>query len=173
MDLLAPLARAFNDRHVRYVVIGVGGANYWAHSAGVVFTTQDRDVFLPPDTDNLVAAWSACEAAGFELWLVNEPLDRPRDRWLADRVIQRRALTRAMSATNLQVDLTLVMKGFDFDCRVETCGWQRQGQTVPRDAPRCTGATAETDHGMIHASAREPERRTQPEHEPRRKNPEV
>jgi hypothetical protein len=115
MDLLAPLARALNDQHVRYVVIGVAGANYWAHTAGVVFTTQDRDIFLPPDGDNLVAAWSACETAGCDLWLLDEPLDRPRDRWLADRIIERRMLTRAMTAAKLQIDLTLVMKGFDFD----------------------------------------------------------
>jgi len=115
MDLLAPLARALNEQQVRYVVIGVGGANYWSHTAGLVFATQDRDLFLPPDADNLVATWSVCEAAGFELWLLNEPLDRPRDRWLADRIIERRALTRATSPANLQIDLTLVMKGFDFD----------------------------------------------------------
>lgn len=66
MDLLAPLARAFNEQQVRYVVIGVGGANYWAHAAGVVFLTHDHDLFLPPDSENLVAAWSACETAGFE-----------------------------------------------------------------------------------------------------------
>lgn len=44
MDLFAPLARALNDQQVRYVVIGVGGANYWAHAAGVVFATQDRSI---------------------------------------------------------------------------------------------------------------------------------
>jgi len=115
MDLLAPLARAFNEQHVRFVVIGVSGANYWAHAAGVVFLTHDHDIFLPPDSENLVAAWSACETAGFELWLLNEPLDQPRDTWLADRIIERRALTRASNAANLQIDLTLVMKGFDFD----------------------------------------------------------
>lgn len=38
----------------------------------------------------------------------------PRDRWLAGRVIERRAPTRA-SGENLTVDLTLVMKGFDFE----------------------------------------------------------
>ena len=115
MDLLVPLAQALQERHVRYVVIGVGGANYWAHTAGLVFATQDRDLFLPPDSDNLVSAWSACEAAGMELWLMNEPLDRPRDRRLADNIIERRALTRAGSPSGLQIDLTLVMTGFDFE----------------------------------------------------------
>jgi hypothetical protein len=115
MDLLVPLARALSQRQVRYVVIGVGGANYWAHTAGVVFTTQDRDLFLPPDPDNLVGAWAACEDVGVDLWLTDEPLDRPRDRWLAERIVERRALTRGSGASGLQVDLTLVMKGYDFE----------------------------------------------------------
>ena len=115
MDPLVPLARALSQRRVRYVVIDVGGANYWAHTAGVVFTTQDRGLFLPPDPDNLVEAWAACEDVGVDLWLTNEPLDRPRDRWLAERIVERRALTRGTGAPGLQVDLTLVMKGYDFE----------------------------------------------------------
>ena len=132
MDLLAPVARALNDQHVRYVVIGVAGANYWAHTAGVLFTTQDRDIFLPPDAENLLAAWSACEAADCNLWLLDEPLDRPRDRWLADRIIERRMLTRAMTAAKLQIDLTLVMKGFDFDrVWLERRGFVVDGVEIP------------------------------------------
>ena len=115
MDLLVPLAQALKQRDVRYVIIGVGGANYWAHAAGLVFTTQDRDLFLPPDSANLVAAWAACDEVGMELWLLNEPLERPRDQWLADRIVERQALTRATGPRELQVDLTLVMKGFDFE----------------------------------------------------------
>src|SRR5258705_7578779 len=114
MDLLAPLARALNEQQVRYVVIGVGGANYWSHTAGLVFATQDRDLFLPPDADNLVAAWSVCEAAGFELWLLNEPLDRPRDRWLADRIIERRGLTRAPSSPTFLIHPPPLVNGSHF-----------------------------------------------------------
>lgn len=68
MDPLVPLAHALNQRHVRYLVIGVWGANYWAHTPGVVFRTVDQDLFLPPDADNLEQCWAACEAVGLELW---------------------------------------------------------------------------------------------------------
>ena len=115
MDPLVPLLRALNERHVRYVMIGVSGANLWAHSGGVVFKTDDRDLFLPVDAHNLAEAWAACDDAGFALWLTDEPLDRPRDQWLADRIVNRRALTRATGPNELQVDLTLVMKGFEFE----------------------------------------------------------
>jgi hypothetical protein len=100
---------------VRFVLIGVSGANHYASSGQAAFLTRDHDLFLPPDPDNLLQAWMACTDCGMELWLSDEPLEQPRDRWLADRVIERRALTRATGPDDLQVDLTLVMKGYDFE----------------------------------------------------------
>jgi hypothetical protein len=79
------------------------------------FVTRDHELFLPLDPDNLVAAWASCDAAGLDLWSGDEPLDRPRDRRLAERVIERHALTRVTGPHDLLVDLTLVMEGFDFD----------------------------------------------------------
>ncbi len=114
-DPLAPLGREFLSRAVRYLLIGVAGANFYAPRPAPRFVTDDWDLFLPLDADNLVHAWAACDAAGMELWLGDEPLDRPRDRWLADRIIERAALTRATGPDDLKVDLTLVMKGFDFE----------------------------------------------------------
>lgn len=112
---LAPLARALANRSVRYALIGVSGANLYGPAGQAVFTTEDLDLFLPLHPDNLVEAWSACEDVQLDLWLSNEPLDRPRDRWLAERVVDRSALTRATGPGDLMVDLTLVMKGFDFE----------------------------------------------------------
>ncbi|MGQ0735060.1 MAG: hypothetical protein ACT4QD_15565 [Acidobacteriota bacterium] len=114
IDPFAAVADALKAAAVRYVVIGVWGANYYAESAAVVFNTHDRDLFLPPDPDNLVECWSVCERAALTLMAEREPLDRPRDSWLAARVIERRALTRALG-TDLHLDLSLVMAGFDFE----------------------------------------------------------
>jgi hypothetical protein len=99
---------------VRFVVIGVWGANYHAHSAGVIFTTEDRDLFLPPDPDNELKAWKACRREGLELWSGDEPLGEPLDAFLAKGVVSRRALVRAQG-NDLLIDLTLVMAGFEFD----------------------------------------------------------
>jgi hypothetical protein len=74
------LVRAMHERDVRFVLIGVWGANLFATTAGTLFTTEDRDLFLPLDPDNLLRAWDACEAAGLALWSGNEPLDRPHER---------------------------------------------------------------------------------------------
>jgi len=112
---LVPLARALGQRSVRYVLIGVSGANLYGPSGQAVFTTEDLDLFMPPDPANLEQAWAACDEAQLELWLTDEPLERPRDRWLAEQSVRRHALTRATGPDDLLVDLTLVMKGFEFE----------------------------------------------------------
>lgn len=115
MTSFAPLARALAAADVRYVLIGVSAANFHAHLGGVVFSTVDRDVYLPPEPENLLRTWQACEGCGLELTSSDEPLDRPRDLQLARWVIERRALTRATDHADLHVDLTLVMAGFGFE----------------------------------------------------------
>jgi len=115
MSSFAPLARALAERGVRYVLIGVSGANFHALDAGVVFTTLDRDVFLPPDPANLLATWRACEACGLDLTASGEPLDLPRDERLAARVVELRALTQARDDEDLRIDFTFEMKGFEFE----------------------------------------------------------
>lgn len=112
---LARVARELAARSVRYVLIGVSGANLYGPAGQAVFTTEDIDLFLPPDPENLVRAWSACERVPLDLWLGDEPLDSPRDLWLAERVVERRALTTAKGTNDLLIDLTLVMKAFDFE----------------------------------------------------------
>ena len=114
-DPLLPLIAALHERHVRFVVIGVWGANYYAPAGGAAFFTRDRDLFLPHEPQHLLEAWRACEQSQFTLWVGDEPLDIPRDLDLATRVAERRALVRAVGPTQLPVDLTLVMAGFDFE----------------------------------------------------------
>jgi hypothetical protein len=115
VDPFIRLIRELQGRNIRFVVIGVWGANYWAHSGSVAFETIDRDLFLPPDPENLVRAWEAATAAGRSLWAREEPLDSPRDLRLAERVVARRALVRGTDQKELHVDFTLVMAGFDFE----------------------------------------------------------
>jgi hypothetical protein len=112
---LASLARELIAGPVRFVLIGVSGANMYGPAGQAVFPTNDFDLFLPLEPDNLVRAWDACDRASLHLWLNDEPLERPRDRWLAERVVERQALTRVTGPEEIQIDLTLVMKGFDFD----------------------------------------------------------
>lgn len=109
------LLRAFSTERVRFTLIGVAAANYYASGPAELFATRDRDLFLPLDADNLLRAWNACESVGLELSCSTEPLDSPRDRWLAQRIVERRALTRASDGEDLLIDLVLAMAGFTFE----------------------------------------------------------
>lgn len=100
---------------VRFVVIGVGGVNYYARGGHTLFATQDRDLFLPADPENLLRCWNVLSDSGWELWSGVEPLDLPRDLWLAEQVVVRKAAVKATHGEGLEIDLTLVMKGFSFD----------------------------------------------------------
>jgi hypothetical protein len=115
VDPLLPLVSALNRRRAMFVVIGVAGANYYALGGSTLFMTEDRDLFLPLDADNLVRTWEACEEVGLALRSGADPLDSPRDRWLAERVVERRSAVKATDGKGLQIDLTLVMAGFDFE----------------------------------------------------------
>ncbi len=94
--------------------MGVAGANYYARSGATMFTTEDRDLFLPPEPSIVLRAWKTCASLGLDLRSGDEPLGRPLDMVLARRVVSRRALVRA-TQTALQVDLALVMAGFTFE----------------------------------------------------------
>lgn len=132
MSTFVPLARELARAGVRYVLIGVSGANMHASRGDVVFYTLDRDVFLPPDADNLLRAWAACETCGLDLSSSGEPLDRPRDADLARRVVDVRALTRGEDREGMLVDLSLVMAGFDFESVWrERVGFRLEGVDIP------------------------------------------
>ena len=109
------LVGALNRRGVRFVLIGVWGANFHARDASALFTTLDYDLFLPPSPDNLLEAWRACDEIGLSLEAAGEPLDTPRDRALAAAVIQRRASVTATGQDEFVVDLSLVMTAFEFE----------------------------------------------------------
>jgi hypothetical protein len=106
---------------VRFVVIGVSAANYYARSATEVFSTQDRDLFVPRDSSNLLAAWMASREEGYELWTGDEPLGEPIDTWLAERMVERRAATSAIHPDGITVDFTLEMAGFEFETVKQAC----------------------------------------------------
>jgi hypothetical protein len=173
MDAFERLVQSLVRARVRFVVIGLSGANYYARSGHELFVTQDRDLFIPRDTRNVLAAWSACEAVGLELFIGREPLDHPRDLVLAERVIANRALVRASDAAGLDVDLALEMAGFEFDAvwperRVFRVGHAKvpvarlshiveSKRLAGRDKDRLFLAThAETIRDLVDADGREP-----------------
>ena len=128
MDPFASLLKALHQDAVRFMVIGVWGANYYARSGATLFTKCDRELFLPIDPESLLRAWQVCDATGLSLWTGNEPLDLPRALTLARAVVERRAMTTATGDEGLQIDLTLVMGEFE----VEVV-WERRRTFVVDD----------------------------------------
>jgi hypothetical protein len=49
---LSPLARVLAERHVRYLLIGVSGANLYGPGGQAIFTTDGIDLLLPLDAAN-------------------------------------------------------------------------------------------------------------------------
>ena len=114
-DPFTSLLQKFAQLNVRYVLMGVWAANYYAKHGGHVFATKDRDLLFPLDPENLLKGWHAGGEVGYELWSGQEPLGAPLDLWLAERVIANRAVTTAIHPEGVIVDFSLVMAGFDFD----------------------------------------------------------
>lgn len=115
MSIQDDLLRSLGGHGVRFVTIGVWGVNLYAKDVSFAFVTRDLDLFLPRDPENLVEAWAACEEVGLELRAGSEPLDQPHDLFVARAVVSRAALTRATDGKDFEVDLTMVMGGFDFE----------------------------------------------------------
>lgn len=114
-DPLPLLAPRWLAEGARFVVMGVWGANLYARYGGEELHTQDQDLFLPPDPENLLTLWRVAEELGFAMWSGGEPLDQPCDLRLARSVVQRRALTRALREGYLPVDLSFVMGDAEFE----------------------------------------------------------
>ncbi len=115
MDAFEGFVASLGRHRVRFVVIGLSGANYYARSASTLFLTKDRDLLLPLEPENALRAWRSCESVGLELFCGDELLDRPRDLLIAKRIVSNRALVRATDRAGLDVDLSFVMAGFDFE----------------------------------------------------------
>lgn len=115
VDHYTEVLGALRAAGVRYLLIGVGGVNYFTLDRQALFNTEDRDLFLPPDTDNLLRCWRVCEERGLELTSFGELLERPLDDWLARRVVSQQATQRASGRDGVQLDLTFTMQGFTFE----------------------------------------------------------
>ena len=113
MDPFTAFAGALSAAGVRYLVIGVGELL----RAGRQRNVHDprREFFLPADSDNLFEAWRVCETNGFRLFMGSEPFDETHDGAFARTVVGRLAFTCASDGAATDVDLSLVISGFDFE----------------------------------------------------------
>src|SRR5262245_34955514 len=91
------------------------GTGSLAAPDGTVLRARYHELFLPPEPENALRAWRACEAARLELWAGGEPLGAPLDLWLAEHVVAGRVRVRATDRKGLLVDLSLLVDGLEFE----------------------------------------------------------
>ncbi len=109
-DPYRAILHRFNQRGIRYVVVGMAGINYYATSPADTFATLDYDVLLDPTISNVERALHSLRVLGFTIGTSKGAL-RPSD--LRMMVRQRRTLV-ATTPNGLMIDLLLRVSGYTF-----------------------------------------------------------
>ena len=64
-DPYLAVIKRFNQRNVRYVVVGMSGINFYAASPATSFGTMDYDCLLAPAVENVRRAVDVLQRLGF------------------------------------------------------------------------------------------------------------
>ena len=105
---------ALSDAGVAYVIVGVGGINFYARIPAQAFTTLDVDLLLEPTPENLRNALRVLDGLGYEFEAGGEPfLDLEDDAQLRT-AIRHGASLRALHHQVGQLDLLLRVSGFSY-----------------------------------------------------------
>lgn len=110
LDPYEEVIQRFNQKGVRYVVVGMSGINYYALDARETFGTLDFDFFIEPTLSNVKKAVKILQDLGFTV-SSGEGLLRPEK--LEELVFARRTLTGTTS-DGLMVELLLQISGYPF-----------------------------------------------------------
>lgn len=111
IDALTTLAKA----RVDFMVVGVGGVNFFAADAATAFATQDLDLWMRPTATNLRRALTALARGGFRFEAGGEPFVDIDDVVVLGNVIRMAANLVARRDEGSRIDLMLEMREFDFE----------------------------------------------------------
>ncbi len=112
-DFLPALTR-WAEAHVAYVVVGVGGINFYARTPAHAFATLDLDALLEPRVANLRAALAVLSRLGYAIEAGGEPFVDLEDDEILQRVIQNGATLSAIHESGGQLDVMLSIAGFSY-----------------------------------------------------------
>lgn len=99
---------------VRFVVVGVGGVNFYARTPAQAYMTLDLDVLLAPTVENLRRALASLADLGFAFEAGREPFLDREDELVLQRILERGAVLSSISPEGVQLDLMTSISGFDF-----------------------------------------------------------
>ncbi len=114
-DPFAETLIALCEGGVEFVVVGVGGINFYARDAAELVVTGDIDVLLRRDAGTLRAALAALARVGFTFEAGREPFLDLDDDLILTRVCEVGASILARNEEGVRVDLMTSMTGFGFE----------------------------------------------------------
>lgn len=107
---LAALAAAGVD----FVLVGVGGINFYARDPAHAFATLDVDILLAPRVANLSSALRALSDCGFQFESGGEPFLDIADETVLAVIIDHSATLCARHSSAAQLDLMVAVTGFSY-----------------------------------------------------------
>ena len=105
---------ALREAGVEFVVVGVGGINFYARTPGEVFATVDLDTLLPPVVENLLAALRVLSGLDYAFEAGGEPFLDLEEEGVLARVVSHGACLTAIHPDEGQVDLMTSLAGFTY-----------------------------------------------------------
>jgi len=105
---------ALEEAGVDFVIVGVGGINFYARTPAGAFATLDLDALLAPAADNLARALEALSRLGYAFEAGGEPFVDLDDPDVLARVVASGASLSALHRDLGQVDLMTSIAGFAY-----------------------------------------------------------
>lgn len=105
---------ALTDAGVSYIVVGVGGINFYARTPAEAFATLDLDALLEPRVENLRNALRVLTHLGYRFEAAREPFLDTEDAAALAGVIRNGGMLRALHEAEGEIDLLLSISGFAF-----------------------------------------------------------
>lgn len=103
-----------SEAGVGYIVVGVGGINFYARTPGDAFATLDLDALLEPDVDNLRSALRVLRELGYRFEAGDEPFLDVDDAAMLGGAVRNGATIRALHDSEGEIDLLLSIAGFAY-----------------------------------------------------------
>ena len=105
---------ALTDAGVSYIVVGVGGINFYARTPAEAFATLDLDALLEPRVANLQDALRVLSRLGYRFEAGGEPFLDTEDEGILAGVIRNGGTLSALHEAEGEIDLLLSISGFAF-----------------------------------------------------------
>ena len=116
-EAVSGFARALaslGEAEVEFVVVGVGGINFYARTPADAYATLDVDAFLAPIADNLRRALGVLASLGYSFEAGSEPFVDLDDVLVLRRIVENGASLSAIHPKSGELDLLTSISGFSY-----------------------------------------------------------